>query len=126
MPSAGQRDTVASSKGAYDYVCRYPAGSFLRLTAMTSAITSWRRFSSTKWIKLGENHFVCFDHSTISIRTTLTLILQKNLQYHSNYTANILKNMGYPDTFEGFMVSSHKNWSDFKKQEVGASSSIFL
>lgn len=25
--------------------------------------------------------------------------------------------MGYPDTFEGFMVSSHKNWSDFKKQE---------
>jgi len=26
--------------------------------------------------------------------------------------------MGYPDTFEGFMIESQKNWSDFKKQEV--------
>jgi hypothetical protein len=27
--------------------------------------------------------------------------------------------MGYPDTFEGFVIDSHDNWSDFKKQEVG-------
>lgn len=26
--------------------------------------------------------------------------------------------MGYPDTFEGFMIESQKNWSDFKKKEV--------
>ena len=26
--------------------------------------------------------------------------------------------MGYPDTFEGFMINSHEKWSDFKKQEV--------
>ena len=26
--------------------------------------------------------------------------------------------MGYPDTFEGFMVEDQKKWSDFKKQEV--------
>ncbi|MCJ1304232.1 hypothetical protein MMC08_007044 [Hypocenomyce scalaris] len=25
--------------------------------------------------------------------------------------------MGYPETFEGFMIHSHKNWSDFKKEE---------
>jgi len=25
--------------------------------------------------------------------------------------------MGYPDTFEGFQVNSHENWSTFKKQE---------
>ncbi|MCJ1248897.1 hypothetical protein MMC30_006118 [Trapelia coarctata] len=25
--------------------------------------------------------------------------------------------MGYPETFEGFQVSSHEKWSDFKKQE---------
>jgi hypothetical protein len=27
-------------------------------------------------------------------------------------------NMGYPDTFEGFMVNSQKDWTTFKKQEV--------
>jgi alcohol dehydrogenase (NADP+) len=26
--------------------------------------------------------------------------------------------MGFPDTFEGFMVESHENWSTFKKAEV--------
>ena len=26
--------------------------------------------------------------------------------------------MPYPETFEGFQVTSHENWSDFKKQEV--------
>ncbi|KAJ5107651.1 NADPH-dependent medium chain alcohol dehydrogenase [Penicillium angulare] len=26
--------------------------------------------------------------------------------------------MVYPDTFEGFMVKSHENWSDFQKKEV--------
>lgn len=26
--------------------------------------------------------------------------------------------MGYPEAFEGFMVTDKKNWSDFKKQEV--------
>lgn len=26
--------------------------------------------------------------------------------------------MVYPDTFEGFMVTSHVKWSDFEKQEV--------
>jgi hypothetical protein len=26
--------------------------------------------------------------------------------------------MGYPDTFEGFMVNSQKDWTTFKKQEV--------
>lgn len=28
--------------------------------------------------------------------------------------------MGFPDTFEGFMVESHENWSDFKKAEVSS------
>jgi len=28
--------------------------------------------------------------------------------------------MGYPDTFEGFVIDSHDNWSDFKKQEFKA------
>ena len=27
-------------------------------------------------------------------------------------------NMGYPDTFEGFMVNSQEDWTTFKKQEV--------
>ena len=27
--------------------------------------------------------------------------------------------MGYPDTFEGFMINSQKDWTTFKKQEVG-------
>lgn len=26
--------------------------------------------------------------------------------------------MGYPDTFEGYQVNSHEDWSTFKKQEV--------
>lgn len=26
--------------------------------------------------------------------------------------------MPYPDTFEGFMVSDQKNWTDFSKKEV--------
>jgi hypothetical protein len=26
--------------------------------------------------------------------------------------------MGYPDTFEGFMIKDQKNWTDFHKQEV--------
>lgn len=34
--------------------------------------------------------------------------------------------MGYPDTFEGFQVTSHKHWSDFKKQEVRSNSRIPL
>jgi len=32
--------------------------------------------------------------------------------------------MGYPDTFEGFQVTSHEEWSDFKKQEVSSDVSI--
>jgi len=27
-------------------------------------------------------------------------------------------NMGYPDTFEGFMINSQADWTTFKKQEV--------
>ncbi|KAJ5202644.1 NADP-dependent alcohol dehydrogenase 6 [Penicillium cf. viridicatum] len=26
--------------------------------------------------------------------------------------------MGYPETFDGYMVSSHESWSDFQKQEL--------
>jgi len=26
--------------------------------------------------------------------------------------------MGYPDTFEGFMIESQKDWSNFKKKDV--------
>ena len=26
--------------------------------------------------------------------------------------------MGYPDQFEGFMVDSHSQWSNFTKKEV--------
>lgn len=26
--------------------------------------------------------------------------------------------MGYPDTFEGFMIKDHKKWSDFQKDTV--------
>ena len=26
--------------------------------------------------------------------------------------------MGYPDTFEGFMIEDQKKWTSFKKQEV--------
>jgi len=26
--------------------------------------------------------------------------------------------MGYPDTFEGFMIKDLKKWTDFHKQEV--------
>lgn len=26
--------------------------------------------------------------------------------------------MGYPDTFEGYMIGDQKKWTDFKKQEV--------
>jgi hypothetical protein len=26
--------------------------------------------------------------------------------------------MGYPDTFEGFMINSQADWTTFKKQEV--------
>jgi len=26
--------------------------------------------------------------------------------------------MGYPDTFEGFMISDQKKWTEFSKQEV--------
>lgn len=26
--------------------------------------------------------------------------------------------MGYPDTAEGFVVTSHKDWNKFTKQEV--------
>ena len=26
--------------------------------------------------------------------------------------------MGYPDTFEGFMIDDQKKWTEFKKQEV--------
>lgn len=26
--------------------------------------------------------------------------------------------MGYPDTFEGFMIKDHKKWSDFYKDTV--------
>jgi alcohol dehydrogenase (NADP+) len=33
--------------------------------------------------------------------------------------------MVYPDTFEGFMVNSHEQWSHFQKQEVCILSSLF-
>lgn len=26
--------------------------------------------------------------------------------------------MGYPDTFQGFMISDQKKWTDFQKKEV--------
>ena len=26
--------------------------------------------------------------------------------------------MGYPDTFEGFMIKDQKKWTDFEKKEV--------
>ena len=42
--------------------------------------------------------------------------------YPKLLTSDILARMGYPETFEGFMVTDKKNWSDFKKQEVGTRS----
>jgi len=27
--------------------------------------------------------------------------------------------MGYPDSFEGFMINDQSKWTEFKKQEVG-------
>lgn len=28
--------------------------------------------------------------------------------------------MGYPETFDGYMISSHESWSGSQKQEVGS------
>ena len=36
----------------------------------------------------------------------------KHRPQHTNFT------MPYPETAEGFMIESQKNWTDFKKQEV--------
>lgn len=32
--------------------------------------------------------------------------------------------MGYPDTFQGYMIHDEKKWSDFKKEEVSAAPSL--
>jgi hypothetical protein len=41
-------------------------------------------------------------------------------KYYRKYHVSVSLTMGYPDSFEGFMIESTKNWTTFKKQEVGA------
>jgi hypothetical protein len=53
-----------------------------------------------------------------------TIIAPPHFVKHNNYNSSLSNNlqstvtMGYPDTFEGFMIESQKNWSDFKKKDV--------
>jgi hypothetical protein len=46
------------------------------------------------------------------------LIAPTSSIYASRLKAKFPGKMGYPDTFEGFMVNDHKDWAIFKKQEV--------
>ncbi len=80
--------------------------------------------NSVKWLVNG-------DHDLIPHKSLYKAYLstpRSSISSHPDFTNNLhpvvitayssSATMGYPETFEGFMIESHKNWSDFKKQEV--------